>query len=101
MFTNDQTESFAAIRAAGEEGEEVVEQPVRKLKEGAVNLQLNRPAMFPMLLSMLGVPTPVISLFPRTWLEVPKTWKNEFPDEQEREGKVPGCPWKWAEEMHG
>ncbi|KAL7414985.1 phospholipase C/P1 nuclease domain-containing protein, partial [Mrakia frigida] len=35
------------------------------------------------------------------WLEVPKNWVGEFPDEQEREGKVPGCAWKWATEMHG
>lgn len=73
----------------------------KKMRAGAVHLKLNRPAMLPMLLSLLGMPTPVISLLPRRWLEVPKNWVGEFPDEQEREGKVPGCAWKWATEMHG
>ena len=65
------------------------------------HIQLDQPAPLLLLLSLFGVPTPVISLMPRSWLEVKKTWIGEMPDQQEKEGKVPGCAFHWAKEMHG
>lgn len=73
----------------------------RPVNPNAKHIHLERPAPLALLLSLFGVPTPLISLLPRSWLELKNKWIGELPDQQEREGKVPGCAFHWAKEMHG
>lgn len=100
LLASDAAAEFAeAHPELSQEELEALQKPAR-VNENARHIQLERPAPLPLLLSLFGVPTPIISLLPRSWLEVKKTWIGEMPDQQEREGKVPGCAFHWAKQMH-
>lgn len=58
------------------------------------------PSPLPLLLSMIGVPNSWIAKLPLKWLVSPPKFIGAFPDEQEKAGIVPGCPWYWADSMH-
>lgn len=59
-----------------------------------------RPRFLPSLLELMGIPRGLIFMLPDSMRQSQQTFIDAFPDEEEKSGKLPVCPFAWAKEMH-